>query len=203
MEQRDKIQLQPTRIANSVSTDNDTIPGEVESALEMASPAGLKECDVPLLTTSGTSCSLQALNALNSKRVRFFEESLDRTPSVEIMTPMEIDRKISEIKQRPSRKRFFGSDHRLAHVRRYGRQDIHDESEEAWMSVPSKEFRTTIGGSVGIDSRKEEGATTVRELFNLPENTIPTNSGRAELAFRDGTLVSISSQVSRTETSVC
>ena len=99
--------------------------------------------------------------------------------SIETMTPEEKATKIAEIQARPSRKRFFGPDYRLAHVLRQGRQDIHDESDGAWdpKFTSEKEKRRLWEGQ------------SLREIFNLPENAVPMNDGQ-ELAFRDGTLVS-------------
>ncbi|RMZ66065.1 hypothetical protein GMOD_00005132 [Pyrenophora seminiperda CCB06] len=98
--------------------------------------------------------------------------------SIERMTLEEKARKIVEIQSRPSRKRIFGPDHRLAHVLREQRQDIHDESGGAWKpnftSMKEKQTR--------------RGERSLLEAFDLPENAIPMNDGQ-ELAFRDGTLL--------------
>ncbi|KAF2127416.1 hypothetical protein P153DRAFT_387959 [Dothidotthia symphoricarpi CBS 119687] len=100
--------------------------------------------------------------------------------SIETMTQADIDEKIAEIKTRPPRKKFFGPDYRLAHVRRYGRQDVHDEREGMWKHVLSNRNE--------VMERDEEN-WTLREVFSLPKNAIPMNDGQSELAFRDGTLV--------------
>jgi hypothetical protein len=102
---------------------------------------------------------------------------LDMAPSVETMTPEEKAAKIAEIKARPSRKQFFGSNWRLAHVRRYGRQDIHDESDGAWRS-----------GHESVTNDCDENRSLL-QVFNLPSNARPFSDGN-ELAFRDSTLVS-------------
>jgi hypothetical protein len=106
-------------------------------------------------------------------------------PSIDTMTPEEKAAKIAEIQARPSRKKFFGSEHRLAHVRRYGRQDIHDESDGAWIPPP-KNPKIAREKNVVMDDGGD--TRTLREVFNLPANAIPMNDGQ-ELAFRDGTLV--------------
>ncbi|EMD96568.1 hypothetical protein COCC4DRAFT_34333, partial [Bipolaris maydis ATCC 48331] len=59
-------------------------------------------------------------------------------PSIEMMTTEEKAMKVAEIQARPSRKALFDSGQRLAHVRRYKRLDIHDESDGAWNTQPSE-----------------------------------------------------------------
>jgi hypothetical protein len=103
------------------------------------------------------------------------------------MTEEEKARKIAEIKARPSRKKYFGSDHRLAHKRRFGLEDVHDERDGAWKPRrPTTDELHQSAKGVDMDSEK---AQTLRGLFGLPENVIPMNDGFTELAFRDGTLV--------------
>ncbi|KAH7548843.1 hypothetical protein BM1_10616 [Bipolaris maydis] len=108
-------------------------------------------------------------------------------PSIEMMTTEEKAMKVAEIQARPSRKALFDSGQRLAHVRRYKRLDIHDESDGAWNTQPSE---------VEGYPAKNEAATrdcdeprSLCEVFNLPVHAVPMNDG-VELAFRDGTLVS-------------
>ncbi|KAJ5031543.1 hypothetical protein PSV08DRAFT_386150 [Bipolaris maydis] len=107
-------------------------------------------------------------------------------PSIEMMTTEEKAMKVAEIQARPSRKALFDSGQRLAHVRRYKRLDIHDESDGAWNTQPSE---------VEGYPAKNEAATrdcdeprSLCEVFNLPVHAVPMNDG-VELAFRDGTLV--------------
>ncbi|KAF1835074.1 hypothetical protein BDW02DRAFT_579049 [Decorospora gaudefroyi] len=108
-----------------------------------------------------------------------------RMLSIETMTPAEKASKIAEIRARPSRKTFFGSDYRLAHVRRYGRQDIHDESDGAWKKPTKKEKDSRSSGEkAGV----KHDTRTLRGIFGLPTNAVPMNDGQ-ELAFRDGTLI--------------
>ncbi|KAE8843666.1 hypothetical protein HRS9122_04769 [Pyrenophora teres f. teres] len=100
-------------------------------------------------------------------------------PSIETMTPEEKATKIAEIQARPSRKKFFGSRHRLGHVLKEGRRDIHDESIGAWKpNLTSEKEKRWL--------REER---SLQEMFNLPENAVPMKDGQ-ELAFRDGALVS-------------
>jgi hypothetical protein len=129
-------------------------------------------------------------SCVETKRVTSFHKLRlqPQKPSVETMTPEEKALKIAEITARPSRKKFFGSDHRLAHVRRYGRQDVHDESEGAWKPSPSLQTDEQAVREEDVVPKKGEDPRTLRELFNLPANAIPMNDGQ-ELAFRDGTLV--------------
>ncbi|OAK99702.1 hypothetical protein IQ06DRAFT_348238 [Phaeosphaeriaceae sp. SRC1lsM3a] len=113
------------------------------------------------------------------------------SPSVDSWTEDEKDRKISEIKARPSRKKYFGQGHKLAHKRRHGLLDIHDERDGAWKPFQSnwannKETDTDTDTSMSTDEHSKQ---TLRQLFDLPDNMIPTNDGHTELAFRDGTLV--------------
>lgn len=109
--------------------------------------------------------------------------------SDETMTLVEKAKKIAEIKARPSRKTFFGPDYRLAHVRRYMRQDIHNESDGAWkpQCFSDNEKERLLNEDFGM---KDGGAVrSLKQVFGLPENAIPMNDGQTELAFRDGTLV--------------
>ncbi|CAO2658446.1 Nn.00g061690.m01.CDS01 [Neocucurbitaria sp. VM-36] len=127
----------------------------------------------------------------NAKRETSFYKVFPRKRklSIDTMSSAEKAKRIAEIKTRPSRKRFFGSDYRLAHVRRFGRQDIHDESDGAW--VPSRSDRSMFEfrlDKVGRLADNEE-FRSLREVLDLPENAIPMNDGQTELAFRDGTLV--------------
>jgi hypothetical protein len=172
--------------------DEVATPDKSEAMLEDVVVAESEECDTSSSASPDTHGSHQALSIDSLSGGRFFEECFShQTPLLEAMTQTDIDRKVSEIKQRPSRKRFFGPEHRLAHVRRYGRQDIHDESEGAWKQGLYDKVKTTAGStSADVGSKDGEGVATVRQLFNLPKNAIPMNSGQTELAFRDGTLVS-------------
>ncbi|KAI0579744.1 Transcription factor Forkhead/HNF3 family [Pyrenophora tritici-repentis] len=98
-------------------------------------------------------------------------------PSIETMTPEEKATKIADIQARPSRKKLFGS-HRLGHVLKYGRQDIHDESDGAWKPNLRSEK----------EKRLLQEERSLQEIFNLPQNPVPMNDGQ-ELAFRDGALL--------------
>jgi hypothetical protein len=122
----------------------------------------------------------------NVKRETTFQAAFaDLQPSIETMAEAEKAQKIAEIKARPSRKKYFGSDYRLAHKRRHGLADIHDERHGAWkpqLTTDEQQRR-----DVNMD---EEKVRNLREMFDLPDNMIPMNDGQTELAFRDGTLVS-------------
>ena len=109
---------------------------------------------------------------------------------IETMTEAEKVQKIVEIEARPSRKKYFGSDHRLAHKRRYGLQDIHDERDGAWRPSCFVTDENEPRADQDVDMN-DEGSRTLREIFDLPDYMIPMNDGRTELAFRDGTLVII------------
>ncbi|KAH9876063.1 hypothetical protein J1614_003942 [Plenodomus biglobosus] len=123
----------------------------------------------------------------DSKRETSYEAFLKaQTLSVDSMTEDQRVAKSAQIKARPSRKQFFGSDHRLGHVRRYGRQDIHDESDGAW-KPPRLETGKDLAKRYGSTSMLD--GPTLREVFDLPENAIPMNDGQTELAFRDGTRI--------------
>ncbi|KAL1797254.1 hypothetical protein ACET3X_003860 [Alternaria dauci] len=102
------------------------------------------------------------------------------------MTPEEKAAKIAEIKMRPKRKQFFGSVDRLAHVRRYRHQDIHDQSDGAWK--PNSMTERTTGEQDSAAPNEHGENQSLLQIFNLPSNAIPMNDGR-ELAFRDGTLI--------------
>ncbi|KAI4681828.1 uncharacterized protein J4E84_007424 [Alternaria hordeiaustralica] len=107
-------------------------------------------------------------------------------PSIETMTSEEKAAKIEEIKARPSRKQFFGANWRLAHVRRYGREDVHDESDGAWKSHHTTE-RPMADRNAAPNDRDEN--QSLLQVFNLPTNTRPFSDGN-ELVFRNVTLVS-------------
>ncbi|RYN81335.1 hypothetical protein AA0120_g10187 [Alternaria tenuissima] len=108
------------------------------------------------------------------------------TPTIETMTAEEKAAKIAEIKTRPKRKQFFGSGYRLAHVRRYGRQDIHDQGDGAWK--PNSMTGRSMGEQDSAAMNECGENRSLLQVFNLPSNAIPMNDGK-ELAFRDGTLV--------------
>jgi hypothetical protein len=128
-----------------------------------------------------------ALADVETKRETSFRSVYPRTttPSIETMTSEQKATKIAEIKTRPKRKQFFGPAHRLAHVRRYGRQDIHDESDGTWKSDSTGERPMPEHDSAINDCDENQ---SLLEILNLPKNAIPMNDGK-ELAFRDGTLV--------------
>ncbi|KAF1922052.1 hypothetical protein BDU57DRAFT_70272 [Ampelomyces quisqualis] len=111
-------------------------------------------------------------------------------PSIDIMGHTEKAEKVAQIRARPSRKKYFGSDYRLAHKRRHALADIHDESNGAWNSIRSAmtEQRAPSDQDEDMDLSKE-GRRSLREVFDLPDNMIPMNDGHTELAFRDGTLI--------------
>lgn len=112
--------------------------------------------------------------------------SPNTAPSIDSMTPEEKAAKIAEIKARPSRKQFFGANRRLAHVRRFGREDIHDESDGAWKSHNTTERSIAYRNSATNDRDVNQ---SLLQVFNLPTNTRPFSDGN-ELVFRDATLVS-------------
>jgi hypothetical protein len=107
-------------------------------------------------------------------------------PPADAMSEADQAQKIAEIKARPSRKQYFGSDHRLAHKRWRGLDDIHDECDGAWKRRVSDEKQPEQDEDTTMD---DEDVRTLKEAFGLPDNMIPMNDGPFELAFRDGTLV--------------
>jgi hypothetical protein len=127
--------------------------------------------------------------ALDANKVTSYRETLawPQQPSIETMTEAGKAKKIAEIKTRPSRKRYFGSDHRLAHKRRHNLEDIHDERDGAWRPCATSENRPGVDDDVNMGDDEKR---TLREVFDLPANMIPMNDGHTELAFRDGTRVS-------------
>jgi hypothetical protein len=190
--QCDQTQVQSLKVANTVLISKAVIPVSAELTQKSALLAGSEECNVPLSMLLGVSDLRHTIELDDSNEGRFLDNnSLYQTLPAETMTQRDIVQKISEIKQRPSRKRFFGSEHRLAHVRRYGREDVHDESEGAWKPRSSKKIKTTASSFTSVGLEHKDGPTTARQLFGLPKNPIPVNSGQSELAFRDGILVSI------------
>jgi hypothetical protein len=169
-------------------------PGADDSLVPDATTTNTTSKDEPLWNPfDGPTAELSeseiafANNLLQSGRQSSFFKLTPQPqkPSIDTMTPEEKAAKIAEIQARPSRKKFFGSEHRLAYVRRYGRQDIQDESDGAWIPPP-KNPKTAREKDVVMDDGGD--TRTLREVFNLPANAIPMNDGQ-ELAFRDGTLV--------------
>lgn len=140
--------------------------------------------------------SLRALqSALGVSRERKIQDVVVLAQqAVDSMADVEKARKIAEIKARPSRKKYFGSNYKLAHKRRYGLQDIHDEREGAWTPSPIPNHNR-LEAEKDIDMN-DENAQTLREAFELPDKVIPMNDGYTELAFRDGALVSQLANVS-------
>jgi len=128
------------------------------------------------------------VNDLEAQRGMDFRSaySPDIAPSIETMTSAEKAAKIEEIKARPSRKQFFGANWRLAHVRKYGREDIHDESDGAWKSHHTTERSMADRNSAPNDRDENQ---SLLQVFNLPTNTRPFSDGN-ELVFRNTTLVS-------------
>lgn len=161
----------------------------------VASPASISSNNSPSFNPFESSTTPSVRDTTNHNHETKRETSIhcvyprDMKPSIETMTQEEKAVKLTEIRKRPSRKQFFGSNHRLAHVRRYGRQDIHDESDGAWRPqiVEVKQKGSTWRNDTITDDC--DANQSLREAFNLPANAIPMNDGN-ELAFRDGTLVS-------------
>jgi hypothetical protein len=119
-------------------------------------------------------------------------------PQVSIETMSEVEKaiKIAQIRARPSRKTFFGSQNRLAHKRQHNLDDIHDERDSAWKApVTTAEESTARCMDIDVD---DAGSRTLRQVFNLPTNMIPVNDGKTELAFKDGDKVGGRSARSRT-----
>ncbi|KAI8934384.1 hypothetical protein NX059_009120 [Plenodomus lindquistii] len=144
---------------------------------------GLSTPSMPFERINERIPQVQLLNIPGAQRETSYEAFLKaQTSPVELMTDEQKMDKIAEIKARPSRKQFFGSDHRLGHVRHYRRQDIHDESDGAW-KLPLKTM-----GEQKEDTRMLDGPT-LREVFGLPSKAIPMNDAQSELAFRDATRV--------------
>ncbi|KAL5114304.1 hypothetical protein ACEQ8H_007824 [Pleosporales sp. CAS-2024a] len=100
--------------------------------------------------------------------------------SADTLAESERERKIEQIKARPSRKTYFGSGQRLAHKRRHELEDIHDERDGAWM--PAMRY-----AGAGSCSLHQNSSQTLKELFHLPNNMMPVNDGPMELAFKDVT----------------
>lgn len=140
---------------------------------------------------------LRILATLGTEKFYSYHETLTRPllPSIETMTEAEKANKIAEIKARPSRKKYFGSDYRLAHKRRHGLDDIHDERDGRWKACATEENRPVTDQDIDMS---EDENQTLRTIFDLPDNMIPMNDGYTELAFRDGTKVSgVTENVSR------
>ncbi|KAF2262290.1 hypothetical protein CC78DRAFT_322624 [Lojkania enalia] len=115
-------------------------------------------------------------------------------PSIDTMTQEEIDKKIEEIKKRPSRKATFGK--RLAFARTH-RKNVHDEISDSWQAKFAALRKQTLPLPPKDDKERDKEAVTrqdvtktvdLKELLNLPKNPIPIIY-EGQLAFRDGTLV--------------
>jgi hypothetical protein len=174
--------LSPKLRANHTATEppiSEALPEEASNTIPLM-PSARSATSQP----SGLSQPHQ-----NIERIITFQAAFaDSTPSIETMTEAEKAQRIAEIKARPSRKKYFGEDYRLAHKRRYGLKDIHDEREGAWKRprATMNELQPNMTGNVDPDTGE---ALTLRSLFGLPNNAIPMNDGHKELAFRDGALV--------------
>ncbi|KAH7125131.1 hypothetical protein B0J11DRAFT_298788 [Dendryphion nanum] len=94
------------------------------------------------------------------------------------MTKDDIDKKIQEIKKRPSRKARFGE---LLATARYLREDVHDE-----LGHKPKTILPDPNGDVLMNEGERE--VSLKEALNLPHLTIPILHD-GQLAFRDGTIV--------------
>ncbi|KAL6159147.1 hypothetical protein ACJBU6_03236 [Exserohilum turcicum] len=200
---RSAIESAPTRYAKSTRRNGFTgipyardsvTPPTVQDSSLMVSPVSA--------TSHGSPLRSQAQpRKLSSSRDRVeFASGVKRETSfhdvypcstkrpIEIMTSEEKAAKAAQIRARPTRKELFDSNQRLAHVRRYRRQDIHDESDGAWepesVGVRKKANRWK-GDTLVNDCGRSR---SLHEVFNLPANAIPMNNGN-ELAFRDGTLI--------------
>ncbi|OAL47043.1 hypothetical protein IQ07DRAFT_602485 [Pyrenochaeta sp. DS3sAY3a] len=97
--------------------------------------------------------------------------------SIGTMTHADKLKKIHEISRRPSRKTFFGSDHRLAHVRRTRGEDVHDESYAAWVWKPRKLIKSRLPDN-DIVQRSEENGRALQELLGVPDDAILKNGKR-------------------------
>ncbi|USP76643.1 hypothetical protein yc1106_03917 [Curvularia clavata] len=161
------------------------------AALFIPSPASTSSDDdtapCPFKPTRLSLTRSKTEYAAEIKRETSFHKAYPRSirTSLEMMTAEEKARKVTEIRARPSRKQLIDSGQRLAHVRRYRRQDAHDESEGAWkpQSVEAKE--KPMKGASDCDEPR-----SLHEVFRLPTNAVPMLHEGNELAFRDGTMVS-------------
>ncbi|KAF1960103.1 hypothetical protein CC80DRAFT_285017 [Byssothecium circinans] len=104
-------------------------------------------------------------------------------PSIETMSKAEIQAKIENIKERPSRKAGFGNKILRPGVR--PRRDPHDEMEGKWHPTFG------IRSQGGVPTRREDvdDTVTMKETFGFPDNPVPVLF-EGQLAFRDGTPVS-------------
>jgi hypothetical protein len=146
------------------------------------------ECIKPRRPPETLNINTHALRVANYHDLPF----VSHMSPIETMTDVEKARKIAEIKARPSRKSYFGEDHKLEHKRRYGLVDIHDEGG-LWRSFKSK--AGVIDKYRNADVDMERDGQTLRELFGLPEKTMPINVGN-DIAFRDATMVYFAPQCS-------
>ncbi|KAG9190488.1 hypothetical protein G6011_08576 [Alternaria panax] len=169
----------------SPSVSGSTFQGADPSRTKVIS--GVDRIVNPFERASASRKNITPSGGLENKRETSLRSVYPRAvaPTIETMTPEEKAAKITEIKKRPKRKQFFGSVYRLAHVRRYGRLDIHDESDGAWKPDSTTE-RSIAERDVAMNNQEKN--RSLLEVFNLPSNAIPMNDGK-ELAFRDGTLV--------------
>jgi hypothetical protein len=104
-------------------------------------------------------------------------------PAIERMSDVDIEKKVEEIKNRPSRKSKWGL--RLA-LKRGRRRDIHDETDGKWKPPHSSTSHAQDGD--GDDRQGIGGKQFLDDIFNLPKNPLLILHNE-QLAFRDGTLV--------------
>jgi hypothetical protein len=103
-------------------------------------------------------------------------------PSIDTMSEADIQKKIAEIKNRPSRKAGFGE--RLSYRKR-SRLDPNDETDGACQTRLHIRNREEITSDIVVGS---EHTKSLGEAFGLSANPIPV-SHQGKLAFGDGTLV--------------
>ncbi|KAF2184271.1 hypothetical protein K469DRAFT_750901 [Zopfia rhizophila CBS 207.26] len=99
------------------------------------------------------------------------------------MTTSEREKKIEQIKKRPSRKATFGK--RLAFARIH-RKDVHDEL--SWYRKTTYSHSLGQVQDCGVEMQDNQ-VETFRDIMDLPENAIPMVAPDGQLAFRDGVMV--------------
>ncbi|KAF1946182.1 hypothetical protein EJ02DRAFT_450955 [Clathrospora elynae] len=185
------VKSAPTPMSHTLTTTEPkhTLTSSSNNILGKNSPGDTLFMPFERTTPRQQATTLEYAQETNRETSLFKVFQQFQKPSIDVMTQEGKAKKIAEIRARPSRKKFFGSDHRLAHVRRYGRQDIHDESDGAWKRDPRKVEEKKPRREKDVDMTDRVNTRTLREVFNLPANAIPMNDGQGELAFRDGTLI--------------
>lgn len=180
---------------NSETSSTHSMQSKVASPLNKLRTNAIGQYSMPFQRVGNKDLLPPSHLVQNSRRVaKYCDIIMDdqQNAGIENMTEIEKWQRIAEIKARPSRKQNFGRNHKLAHKRRHRLQDVHDERDGAWTRPFTIKERTLFDVLASDIDMEIDGSQTLRDIFSLPVYAIPMNDGQSELAFRDGSMVSMS-----------